>query len=258
MVRPSASSRRNSSQVAQRGTRLRVGDQHPGRLVVGAEHADRLAALDQQRLVVLQPPERGDDRARSTAQFARRLAAAAVDDQVLGPLGDRGVEVVHQHPQRGLLVPALAGERGAGRRVDGAERGSSRHGCLPGGHGCHPEAAERLRCHPEGAERPRDLTGGVWCHPRARSFAALGMTRSGSRHPRATHVPCNLFPQWPIQYLAMTRTRPGPVKLRQDPSPQNPTRMPSMRPWPRAGTPMPSSGCTGATSHGSTAWRGGC
>jgi RNA polymerase sigma-70 factor, ECF subfamily len=34
-------------------------------------------------------------------------------------------------------------------------------------------------------------------------------------------VPCNLSPQWPIQYLAMTRTRPGPVKLRQDPSPKS-------------------------------------
>ena len=50
---------------------VRVGDQHPRRLVVGAEHADRLAALHQQRLVVLQPPERGDDRARSSPSCAR-------------------------------------------------------------------------------------------------------------------------------------------------------------------------------------------
>ena len=86
-----------------------VGDQHPRRLVVGAEHADRLAALDQQRLVVLQPAQRGDD-ALVALPVARRLAAAAVDDQVLGALGHLGVEVVHQHPQGGLLVPALAGQ----------------------------------------------------------------------------------------------------------------------------------------------------
>ena len=40
---------------------VRVGDQHPRRLVVRAEDADRLAALHQQRLVVLQPAQRGDD-----------------------------------------------------------------------------------------------------------------------------------------------------------------------------------------------------
>src|SRR5438309_1575248 len=48
----------------------------------------------------------------------RRLAAAAVDDQLLGPLGDGRIEVVHQHPERRLLVPTLAGKRGARRGGD--------------------------------------------------------------------------------------------------------------------------------------------
>ena len=50
---------------------------------------------------------------------------AAVDDEVVGALGDLGVEVVHQHPQRGLLRPALAGELGAARRADLARARSS-------------------------------------------------------------------------------------------------------------------------------------
>ena len=39
------------------------------------------------------------------------------------------------------------------------------------------------------------------------------MTRRGSR--------CNLSPWRPIQYVAMTRTHPGPVKLRRDLSPKS-------------------------------------
>ena len=97
---------------------VRVGDQHPRRLLVRPEDADRLAALDQQRLVVLQPAERGHD-PLVALPVPRRLAAPAVDDQLLGPLGDRGIEVVHQHPERGLLVPALAGERRPGGGGDG-------------------------------------------------------------------------------------------------------------------------------------------
>ena len=96
---------------------VRVGDQHPRRFLVRPEDADRLAALHQQRLVVLQPPERGHD-ALVALPVPRRLAAAAVDDQLLGPLGDGRIEVVHQHPKRRLLVPTLAGKRGARRGGD--------------------------------------------------------------------------------------------------------------------------------------------
>ncbi len=97
---------------------MRVGDQHAGRLRVGPEHPHGLPALDQQRLVVLQPAERGDD-ALVGWPVSGGLPTPAVDHQVVRPLGDRRIEVVHQHPERGLLVPALAGERRAGRGVDG-------------------------------------------------------------------------------------------------------------------------------------------
>ena len=51
---------------------------------------------------------------------ARRLARSAVDHQIVRPLGDVGIEIVHQHSQRGFLRPAFAGQRGAARRSDGA------------------------------------------------------------------------------------------------------------------------------------------
>ena len=123
-----------------------VGDQHPGGVLVGAEHAHRLAALDQQRLVVAQPLQRGDD-GGIALPVARRLARPAVDHQILGALGHLGVEVVLQHPQRRLLVPAPAGQPAAARRPDGAAGSGAR------GHG-------RIIVH-ERTESPRALRSNV-------------------------------------------------------------------------------------------------
>ena len=103
--------------MAQRGTRCAFAISTRGRLVVGPEDADRLAALHQQRLVVPQPAERLHD-LLVAGPVPRRLPASAVHDELLGPLGDGGVEVVHQHPEGGLLVPPAAGERGTGGRGD--------------------------------------------------------------------------------------------------------------------------------------------
>ena len=58
--------------------------------------------------------------ASNASQLAGRAAGAAVDDQVLGVLGDLGVEVVHQHPQGGFLLPALATDLGAAGGAHGA------------------------------------------------------------------------------------------------------------------------------------------
>ena len=101
-----------------------VGDQHARRHLVRAEHADRLAALHQQRLVVLEPAQRRDDGVEGLPG-ARRAAGAAVDHEVRGILGDLRVEVVHEHAQRGLLQPALAAELAAAR---GADDGCVGHG----------------------------------------------------------------------------------------------------------------------------------
>ena len=95
---------------------VRVGDQHPRRPLVGAEDADRLARLHQQGLVVPEVAEAGHDGVERRPA-AGRLAPTAVDDQLVGMLGDLRVDVVHQHPHGGLLRPRLAGERCAARSV---------------------------------------------------------------------------------------------------------------------------------------------
>ena len=60
----------------------------------------------------------GADQGVEGRPVARRLAGAAVDDQVLRALGHVGVEVVHEHAQRGLLRPCLRGECGSSGGAD--------------------------------------------------------------------------------------------------------------------------------------------
>ena len=100
------------------GDEVRVCDQHSRRPLVSAKDADGLPGLDQQRLVAGERPQLGDDRVEGLPG-ARRAAGAAVDDEVVGALGDVGVEVVHQHPQRRLLLPPTAGQLSPMRSADG-------------------------------------------------------------------------------------------------------------------------------------------
>ena len=103
---------------------IRVRDQHARRPFVGAEHPDRLAGLHQHGLVGLQAAQRPHDRVERLPA-AGGPAGAAVDHQILGVFGDLGVEVVHQHPQRGLLLPTLTRQLGAAGGPDEARRGVS-------------------------------------------------------------------------------------------------------------------------------------
>ena len=96
-----------------------VGDEDARRPLVGAEHADRLARLDQHGLVVAQRLKRADDGVERVPG-PRRPARSPVDHEVVRPLRDLRVEVVHQHPHRRLLLPATAGELISPGRVDGS------------------------------------------------------------------------------------------------------------------------------------------
>ena len=95
--------------VAPLGHQVGVGDQHPRCPLVRAEHADRLAGLHEHRLVIAQRRERANHRVERIPR-SRRTASAAVHDEVVRTLGHLGVEVVHQHPHRRFLLPALAGQ----------------------------------------------------------------------------------------------------------------------------------------------------
>ena len=89
-----------------RGNEQRVGDEHARRAGMGLKDADRLAGLDQQRLVVLERLQRPDDGVVGVP-VARRLSRSAVHHQIVGPLGDVGIEIVHQHPHARLPAASL-------------------------------------------------------------------------------------------------------------------------------------------------------
>jgi hypothetical protein len=110
---------------------IRVGDQHARRVGVGSEHADRLAGLHEQRLVRIQPLQGRDDLVEALP-VTRGAPDAAIDDELARPLGDVGIEIVHQHAQ-GIGEPAFRTDLRAMRRADDAhvvEAGLDGHGIL--------------------------------------------------------------------------------------------------------------------------------
>jgi len=82
----------------------RIRDQHPRCAGVCAEHADGLAALYEQGLVLAELEQRTDERAQRLG-VPRGLPGAAVDDELLRALRHVGIEVVEQHAQRRLCRP---------------------------------------------------------------------------------------------------------------------------------------------------------
>jgi hypothetical protein len=83
-----------------------IGDQDARRIFMGAKHPDWLARLHQQRLVIAQPAQRVDD-AVETVPVACCPPDAAIDNQFLRVLRHAGIQIVHQHAQRGFRLPGL-------------------------------------------------------------------------------------------------------------------------------------------------------
>src|SRR5262249_54580150 len=102
--------------------------------LVGADDADRLARLDEERLVVFELPECCDDGVKRLPAPGR-LARAAVDHEPVRVLRHLRVEVVHEHAQGGFLNPPLAAALRAAR---GTNHAMSRYGKGRGGHGRYP------------------------------------------------------------------------------------------------------------------------
>ena len=111
--------------VGKMPDQIRVRNQHARRVSVSLEHAHRLPRLHQQRLIVLKILQRADDSVVAIP-VASRLTRAAIDNQILRPLGNFLVEIVHQHAQGGFLLPTFAGDRVAARGANaGVRRGRS-------------------------------------------------------------------------------------------------------------------------------------
>ena len=108
----------------------RVRDEHARRPLVRTEHADRFSGLHQQRLVVPEPAKRREDAVERLPR-ARGAAGPAVDDELVRLLRHLRIEVVLDHPERGLLRPRAARERGAAGSADGAGRDRHRLDCPP-------------------------------------------------------------------------------------------------------------------------------
>ena len=96
---------------------VRVGDEDARRPRMGPQDADRLARLDEQRLVAVELAQLADDRVEG-GPGPGGAPGPAVDDEVVGVLGDLRIEVVHEHPERGFLLPAAAGQLAAARGAD--------------------------------------------------------------------------------------------------------------------------------------------
>ena len=76
-------------------------------MIVRLEHAHGLARLHQQSLVVLQILQGGDD-GTVCLPTPRRAPRSAINDKVLGTLGNVSVEIVHKHAHGSFLLPAFA------------------------------------------------------------------------------------------------------------------------------------------------------
>ena len=138
---PACSSSRKCSQVAQRPTRFEFAIRTRG---AHSWVRSTPTGLPDWTSSVSSSPSRRSSRtiASNASQLPRRPPGAAVDDEVVGVLGDLGVEVVHQHAQGRFLGPAAAGQLGArgarGRAVDRSRSWRTRLLRQPG----HDELAE--------------------------------------------------------------------------------------------------------------------
>ena len=105
---------------------VRIRQEHTRRPDVRAEDADGLSGLHQHCLVVLERLQCANDRVERFPA-ARGPSGAAVDDEVVGMLGDLGVEIVHQHAKGCFLLPTLARDFGSARSTDGTRTGGRCH-----------------------------------------------------------------------------------------------------------------------------------
>jgi hypothetical protein len=94
-----------------------IGDQDARRVLMGAEHADRLAGLHDEGFILVQILQRRDDTVE-IVPGAGGAADAAINHQLMRALGHVRVEIVHQHAQRRFRHPAFGIEVSALRRAD--------------------------------------------------------------------------------------------------------------------------------------------
>src|SRR5262249_34890963 len=106
--------------VARCPVRDEVGvcNQNAGRMRERSKHPDRLSRLHEQGLVVREVLQRMNDCVKCIPA-SRGSARSAIDDQLAWVLCDVFVEIVHQHPHCGFLMPTFAGNGCSSWRSNG-------------------------------------------------------------------------------------------------------------------------------------------
>ncbi len=104
---------------------VRIREQHARCVGMRAEYANRLARLNQQRLVLFEVLQRREDLIEAIP-VTRRAPDAAVHDERMRMLGHFRVQIVLDHPVRGFRDPGLAGFLAAARCADRAGRVETR------------------------------------------------------------------------------------------------------------------------------------
>jgi len=95
---------------------------------MSAKNSDGLAGLHEERFVIFERAQGSDDGVE-TFPIARGFSGAAIDDEIVGALGNIGIEIVHEHAQGGFLLPAFAGKLRAAWSANCGMRGvGGRHG----------------------------------------------------------------------------------------------------------------------------------
>ena len=96
---------------------IRICDQNARRSLVRPKFADRFSRLHEKGLVVFELAQRPNHRVESFPASGS-APGSAVNHEAIRILGYIRIEIVHQHPHRGFLMPAFATALGAARGVD--------------------------------------------------------------------------------------------------------------------------------------------
>src|ERR1700683_1802922 len=96
---------------------VRIRNEHARRMIVRLEHADGLARLHQQSLVVLKLLQSRNDRMVSLPTPCC-TPGSAVHNKILRTLSHVLVKVIHEHAHSGFLLPAFASNGVAARRAN--------------------------------------------------------------------------------------------------------------------------------------------
>src|ERR1700737_2589303 len=92
-----------------------IAEQYARRIFVSAKDGHGFSRLHEQGFIRAKILERAND-GMKTFPISRHFSSAAIDDQIVRFFSNLWIEIIHQHPQRGFLLPPLAADFGSAGR----------------------------------------------------------------------------------------------------------------------------------------------